>query len=66
MAKRLKAMGQSNDRNGFKITTHPLATELPLKWKKAQTIFVNSMSDIFHELVPMKIKDKGKIRSNVY
>ncbi len=51
MAKRLKAMGQTNYRNGFKITAHPLATELPLKWKKPQTIFVNSMSDIFHELV---------------
>ncbi|MBU4287872.1 MAG: phage Gp37/Gp68 family protein, partial [Proteobacteria bacterium] len=32
MAKRLKAMGQANYCNGFKITTHPLATELPLKW----------------------------------
>ena len=51
MAKRLKAMGQPNYRNGFKITTHPLTIELPLKWKKPQTIFVNSMSDIFHELV---------------
>jgi len=51
MAKRLKAMGQKNYRNGFKITTHPHATELPLKWKKSQTIFVNSMSDIFHQLV---------------
>jgi len=51
MAKRLKAMGQTNYRNGFKVTTHPLATELPVKWKKPQTIFVNSMSDIFHEFV---------------
>ena len=51
MAKRLEAMGQPNYRNGFKITTHPLAIELPLKWKKPQTIFVNSMSDIFHESV---------------
>ncbi|MBW2590292.1 MAG: DUF5131 family protein, partial [Deltaproteobacteria bacterium] len=51
MAQRLKAMGQANYRNGFKVTTHPLATKLPLKWKKPQTIFVNSMSDIFHELV---------------
>ena len=51
MAKRLKAMGQQNYRNSFKVTTHPHAIELPLKWKKPQTIFVNSMSDIFHELV---------------
>jgi len=51
MAKRLKAMGQQNYRNGFKVTTHPHAIELPLSWKKPQTIFVNSMSDIFHEFV---------------
>jgi len=51
MAKRLKAMGQQNYRNGFEVTTHPHAIELPLSWKKSQTIFVNSMSDIFHEFV---------------
>lgn len=51
MAKRLKAMGQQNYRNGFKVTTHLHAIELPLSWKKPQTIFVNSMSDIFHEFV---------------
>ncbi len=51
MAKRLKSMRQQNYRNGFKVTTHPHAIELPLSWKKSQTIFVNSMSDIFHEFV---------------
>ena len=51
MAKRLQAMGQPNYRNGFKVTTHTNAVELPLKWKKHQRIFVNSMSDIFHESV---------------
>jgi protein gp37 len=48
MAKRLLAMGQANYSNGFKLTTHDHALELPLKWKKPQTIFVNSMSDLFH------------------
>ncbi len=52
MAKRLEAMGQANYRNGFKITTHSHALEMPLKWKKPQKIFVNSMSDIFHRKVP--------------
>ena len=54
MAKRLQAMGQANYRNGFKVTTHPHVLEMPLKWKKPQTIFVNSMSDIFHEAVSKK------------
>lgn len=52
MAKRLQAMGQPNYKYGFKPTTHPQALELPLRWKKSQMIFVNSMSDLFHEDVP--------------
>ncbi|MDD5008171.1 MAG: phage Gp37/Gp68 family protein [Syntrophorhabdaceae bacterium] len=52
MALRLQAMGQRNYVNGFKVTTHERSLELPLKWKKPQTIFVNSMSDLFHPDVP--------------
>lgn len=52
MAERLRAMGQPNYRNGFKVTLQPDMLELPLRWKKPQTIFVNSMSDLFHEDVP--------------
>lgn len=53
MAKRLKAMGQPNYRQGFELTLQPHMLELPLRWKKPQTIFVNSMSDLFHEEVPL-------------
>jgi len=53
MAKRLKAMGQANYANGFEVTMHPNVLEYPLKWKKSQVIFVNSMSDMFHEDVPL-------------
>lgn len=53
MAKRLKAMGQANYVNGFKLAMHESALELPLTWKKPQTIFVNSMSDLFHKDVPV-------------
>ncbi len=53
MAKRLKAMGQVNYANGFKVAVHERALELPLTWRKPQTIFVNSMSDLFHESVPV-------------
>ncbi len=52
MAWRLKAMGQANYVNSFELTLHEDALELPLRWKKPQTIFVNSMSDMFHCNVP--------------
>ena len=52
MAKRLKAMGQPNYKNGFQVALHEHVLDYPLKWKKPQTIFVNSMSDLFHEQVP--------------
>jgi protein gp37 len=53
MALRLKAMGQPNYLNGFELTLHERALELPLKLKKSQIIFVNSMSDLFHEEIPI-------------
>jgi protein gp37 len=52
MARRLHAMGQPNYANGFEVTLHPEMLAKPLEWKKSQTIFVNSMSDLFHEEVP--------------
>jgi protein gp37 len=52
MAERLQAMGQPNYRNGFELTLQPKMLELPLTWRKSQTIFVNSMSDLFHDDVP--------------
>jgi protein gp37 len=54
MSHRLKAMGQRKYRNGFKLTTHPNTLDLPLRWKKPQRIFVNSMSDLFHDQVPLE------------
>lgn len=54
MANRLKAMGQPNYIKGFELALHDHALELPIQWKKPQTIFVNSMSDLFLESVPPK------------
>lgn len=54
LSKRLKAMGQNNYRNGFGLTLQPQALEIPLRWKKPKTIFVNSMSDLFHEDIPLE------------
>jgi protein gp37 len=52
LANRLKAMGNPNYANGFELAFHEHALDLPLRWKKPQAIFVNSMSDLFHENVP--------------
>lgn len=52
MARRLKAMGQANYANGFKLTLHEDMLDQPLSWRKPRTVFVNSMSDLFHRDVP--------------
>jgi protein gp37 len=53
MAMRLKAIGQPNYRNGFELTLHEQMLSMPSKWNKSRTIFVNSMSDLFHQDVPL-------------
>ena len=61
LSKRLKAMGQAKYQNdgdprtsgpGFALTLHPDTLEVPLTWTAPRTIFVNSMSDLFHNDVP--------------
>ncbi len=49
MAMRLLAMGNPNYRNGFQLTQHDHSVGLPLSWKTPRLIFVNSMSDLFHQ-----------------
>ena len=51
LAKRLKAMGNVRYKNEFAVTVHEDLFEKPLEWKKGKMIFVNSMSDLFHENV---------------
>ncbi len=51
MAKRLQAMGTKGYEKGFEVTIHPHTIEKPLSIKKPQMIFVNSMSDIFHDKI---------------
>ncbi len=54
MAHRLRAMGNPNYRNGFDVTLHPHLLDAPVSWKRPRMIFVNSMSDLFHEEVPIE------------
>jgi len=58
MAYRLKAAGSPNYANGFRVTLHEHALEIPLRWKQPRTIFVNSMSDLFHKDVPFDFISK--------
>ena len=52
MAIRLAGMNQPRYRNGFEVTLQPDLVRLPLRWRQPRVIFVNSMSDLFHEDVP--------------
>jgi len=62
LARRLKAMGSAKYQNdgdprtsgpGFGLTVHPDALTVPYGWKSPRTVFVNSMSDLFHARVPL-------------
>jgi protein gp37 len=61
LAARLKRMGQpkyqldgaeKSSGPGFGVTLHPSAVDAPLHWRTPRVIFVNSMSDLFHEEIP--------------
>lgn len=54
MAHRLQAMGQPNYSKGFRLAVHKNMLDCPLRWRKPRTVFVNSMSDLFHQDVPTK------------
>ena len=49
MSKRLKAMGVDKYKDGFNLKIHPDTLNIPFTWKKPKIVFVNSMSDLFHD-----------------
>ena len=53
MAKRLTAMGAERYRNGFSVTLHPDLVDIPRGWRQPRVVFVNSMSDLFHDDIPL-------------
>jgi protein gp37 len=53
MAKRLTAMGAQRYRNGFSVTLHPDLVDIPRGWRQPRVVFVNSMSDLFHDDIPV-------------
>lgn len=58
MARRLRAMGVDKYKDGFQVSLHEECLDEPLDWKKPKTIFVCSMSDLFHKDVPFVFIDK--------
>jgi protein gp37 len=58
MAKRLKAMGNKRYENGFGVTLHEDLIDAPKAWKRPRRIFVNSMSDLFHEDIPLSFIER--------
>ncbi|MBN9328393.1 MAG: hypothetical protein BGO38_09965 [Cellulomonas sp. 73-145] len=63
LARRLKAMGADKYQHdgdprtsgpGFAVTVHPASLDQPRRWQAPRTVFVNSMSDLFHAKVPLE------------
>ena len=54
MSRRLQAMGIEKYKDGFKVRTHPETLNIPYSWKSSKIVFVNSMSDLFHEDIPLE------------
>jgi len=52
-ALRLQQIGQPRYRNGFRLTLQEDLVELPLTWKRPHSVFTASMSDLFHEDMPL-------------
>lgn len=57
-AKRLQKMNNPRYANGFAVTMHEDLVDLPKKWHQPRTVFVNSMSDLFHEKIPLEFIQK--------
>lgn len=52
MSHRLQLMGVRKYRRAFNVSTHEETLLEPLKWRKPRLVFVNSMSDLYHDTVP--------------
>jgi protein gp37 len=58
MSKRLKAMGIEKYKDNFEVRIHEKELKKPYTWRKPRMVFVNSMSDLFHEKVPLEFIQK--------
>ncbi len=51
-------MGVEKYRNNFELTVHEDTLRIPYTWTKGKMVFVNSMSDLFHEEIPLEFIQK--------
>ncbi len=58
MSRRLQAMGVAKYEDGFAVHCHLEALDIPRGWRKPSVVFVNSMSDLFHDKVPLSFIKK--------
>lgn len=52
-AERVFPRAYGKERQFTDVRTHPDRLDQPLRWKRPRRVFVNSMSDLFHEHVPV-------------
>ena len=57
LSMRLQKMRSPKYARGFEVALHPKSLKDPMKWKKPRLVFVNSMSDLFHEKIPVDYID---------
>lgn len=43
---------------GFRMTLHEAELEVPFSWDGSKTVFVNTMSDLFHKSVPLAFLER--------
>ncbi|MBN3034108.1 MAG: phage Gp37/Gp68 family protein [Bacteroidales bacterium] len=58
MSRRLQAMGIEKYSEGFRVRVHEDQLRQPYAWKSGRMVFVNSMSDLFHEDIPLEFIQK--------
>lgn len=65
MSRRLQSMGTKKYKDGFNLSCHHEELKTPYTWKKPRIVFVNSMSDLFHENMPIDfIKEVFKVMND--
>ena len=58
MSRRLQAMGVEKYKDNFEVRIHEDALNIPYTWKNSKVVFVNSMSDLFHNDIPLEFIQK--------
>jgi len=58
LSNRLKEAGNPKYQHGFDLTLHPNQLKIPFNLQKPTIVFVNSMSDLFHERIPLQYIQK--------